>query len=154
MVLWYWLSLPLSRRYPSCYVCCTELHQEAQRPVSSQDVGSEEESGEKIHHHKVASAVYYHTTTHFTRGFTGFCMKSLMWPYTFFLAYLTTQETCCDARHKSGKQLLNSIWVYGLARNCMLLFQIFGCFWLLWLNSPFHSVSDICACTICICVFL
>lgn len=52
-----------SRRYPSCYVCCTELYQEAQRPVSSQDVGSEEESEEKIHHHQVASAVYYHSTT-------------------------------------------------------------------------------------------
>ncbi|XP_074506657.1 SUN domain-containing ossification factor isoform X1 [Sebastes fasciatus] len=40
-------------RYRSCYVGCTESHQEAQGPVSSQDVGSEEESGETIHHQKV-----------------------------------------------------------------------------------------------------
>ncbi|KAG8013955.1 Dynamin-3, partial [Nibea albiflora] len=44
---------PSIPRYPSCYVGCTESHQEAQRPVSSQDVGSEEGSGEKIHDHKV-----------------------------------------------------------------------------------------------------
>lgn len=36
-----------------CYVGCTESLQEAQRTVSSQDVGSEEESGEKSRHHKV-----------------------------------------------------------------------------------------------------
>ncbi|XP_059199844.1 SUN domain-containing ossification factor-like isoform X2 [Centropristis striata] len=39
--------------YPSYYVGCQESLQEAQRPVSSQDVGSEEESGEQNHHHKV-----------------------------------------------------------------------------------------------------
>ncbi|XP_031710976.1 SUN domain-containing ossification factor isoform X1 [Anarrhichthys ocellatus] len=40
-------------RDPSGYVGCTEAHQEAQRPVSSQDVGSEEESGERSHHRKI-----------------------------------------------------------------------------------------------------
>ncbi|XP_073347557.1 SUN domain-containing ossification factor-like isoform X2 [Pagrus major] len=43
--------------YPSCYVGCTEPHQEAQRPESSQDVGSEEESGEKIQPHKVEESL-------------------------------------------------------------------------------------------------
>lgn len=55
VVLWH--SLSLSRRYPSCYVGCTEPHQEAQRPESSQDVGSEEEPGESIQPHKVAFVV-------------------------------------------------------------------------------------------------
>lgn len=35
------------------------MHEETQGPVSSQDVGLEEETGEKIPDHKVASAVYY-----------------------------------------------------------------------------------------------
>ncbi|XP_070701935.1 SUN domain-containing ossification factor-like [Pempheris klunzingeri] len=48
-----WLCVAVACRYPSCYVGCTESHQEAERPLSSQDVGSEEESGEKLHHHKV-----------------------------------------------------------------------------------------------------
>lgn len=48
-----WLCVAVVCWYPSCYVGCLESHQEAQRPVSSQDVGSEEESGEKNHHHKV-----------------------------------------------------------------------------------------------------
>lgn len=57
------MSFPSSLRYPSCYVGCTEPHQEAQRPVSSQDISSEEEAGEKIHHDKVESAVHCHSTT-------------------------------------------------------------------------------------------
>ncbi|XP_071347815.1 SUN domain-containing ossification factor-like isoform X2 [Trachinotus anak] len=48
-----WLCVAVVSWYPSCYVGCTESHQEAQRTVSSQDVGSEEESGEKTPHHKV-----------------------------------------------------------------------------------------------------
>nr|XP_046265404.1 SUN domain-containing ossification factor-like isoform X3 [Scatophagus argus] len=48
-----WLCVAVACRYPSCYVACTESHQEAQRPVSSQDISSEEESGEKFHDHKV-----------------------------------------------------------------------------------------------------
>ncbi|XP_049888863.1 SUN domain-containing ossification factor-like isoform X2 [Epinephelus moara] len=48
-----WLCMAVLFRYPSCYVGCTESHQEAQGPVSSQEVGTEEESGEKIHQHKV-----------------------------------------------------------------------------------------------------
>ncbi|KAL7386914.1 hypothetical protein ABVT39_015507 [Epinephelus coioides] len=48
-----WLCMAVLFRYHSCYVGCTESHQEAQGPVSSQDVGTEEESGEKIHQHKV-----------------------------------------------------------------------------------------------------
>ncbi|XP_068594004.1 SUN domain-containing ossification factor-like isoform X2 [Cebidichthys violaceus] len=48
-----WLCVAVVSRDPSRYVGCTESHQEAQRPVSSQDVGSEEESGEKSRHHKI-----------------------------------------------------------------------------------------------------
>ncbi|XP_056277079.1 SUN domain-containing ossification factor-like isoform X2 [Pseudoliparis swirei] len=48
-----WLCLTVVCRYPSCYVGCTESHQEAQRPVSSKDVSLEEESGEKSHHQKM-----------------------------------------------------------------------------------------------------
>ncbi|XP_044076841.1 SUN domain-containing ossification factor-like isoform X2 [Siniperca chuatsi] len=48
-----WLCVAVVCWYPSCYVGCTESHQVAQRPVSSQDDGSEEESEEKIHYHKV-----------------------------------------------------------------------------------------------------
>ncbi|TNN81483.1 SUN domain-containing ossification factor [Liparis tanakae] len=43
-----WLCFTVVCRYPSCYVGCTESHQEAQRPV-----GPEEESGEKSHHQKM-----------------------------------------------------------------------------------------------------
>nr|XP_020474000.1 SUN domain-containing ossification factor-like isoform X2 [Monopterus albus] len=46
------LCLAVVSWYPSCYVGCTESHQEAQRPVSSQDVVSEEESGEKADQHQ------------------------------------------------------------------------------------------------------
>ncbi|XP_041805585.1 SUN domain-containing ossification factor-like isoform X2 [Chelmon rostratus] len=48
-----WLCIAVVCWYSSCYVGCTESDQEAQRPLSSQDVSSEEESGENIHHHKV-----------------------------------------------------------------------------------------------------
>ncbi|XP_070830668.1 SUN domain-containing ossification factor-like [Chaetodon trifascialis] len=48
-----WLCVAVVCWYSSCYVGCTESDQEAQRPVSSQDVSLEEESGEKIDHHKV-----------------------------------------------------------------------------------------------------
>ncbi|XP_056248064.1 SUN domain-containing ossification factor-like isoform X1 [Seriola aureovittata] len=48
-----WLCVAVVSWFPSCYVGCTESHPEAQRPVSSQDVSSEEESGEKTPHHKV-----------------------------------------------------------------------------------------------------
>ncbi|XP_068427286.1 SUN domain-containing ossification factor-like isoform X2 [Clinocottus analis] len=48
-----WLCVAVVCRYPSCYVGCTESHQEAQRPVSSQDVGPEEASGEKSDHHTI-----------------------------------------------------------------------------------------------------
>ncbi|KAF1383452.1 hypothetical protein PFLUV_G00132040 [Perca fluviatilis] len=51
--VWLCVAVTLCCWYPSCYVGCTESYQEAQRPVSSQDVGSEEESEEKIHHHQV-----------------------------------------------------------------------------------------------------
>lgn len=47
------ITLVVVCRYPSCNVGCTETHQETQRPVSSQDDGSEEESGVKGHHRKV-----------------------------------------------------------------------------------------------------
>lgn len=50
--VWLCVAVTLVCWYPSCYVGCTET-QEAQRPVSSQDVGSEEESREKIQDHKV-----------------------------------------------------------------------------------------------------
>ncbi|XP_042353515.1 SUN domain-containing ossification factor-like isoform X2 [Plectropomus leopardus] len=52
-----WLCLTAVCRYPSYYVSCVESHQEAQRPVSSQDVGTEEESGENIHHQKVEESL-------------------------------------------------------------------------------------------------
>ncbi|XP_036939910.1 SUN domain-containing ossification factor-like isoform X1 [Acanthopagrus latus] len=48
-----WLCVAVVCWYPSCYVGCTELHQEAQRPESSQDVRSEEEPGESTQPHKV-----------------------------------------------------------------------------------------------------
>ncbi|XP_040000081.1 SUN domain-containing ossification factor-like isoform X2 [Xiphias gladius] len=48
-----WLCVAVVSWYPSCYVGCTESHQEAQRPESSQDISSEEESGEKTPHQKV-----------------------------------------------------------------------------------------------------
>ncbi|XP_069020687.1 SUN domain-containing ossification factor-like isoform X2 [Embiotoca jacksoni] len=48
-----WLCVTAVCWYPRCYVGCTELQQEAQRAVSSQDVSSEEDSGEPLHHHKV-----------------------------------------------------------------------------------------------------
>lgn len=47
-----WLCVAIVCWYPSCYVDCTESHQEAQRPVSSQDISTEEESEEKLLHHK------------------------------------------------------------------------------------------------------
>ncbi|XP_026169677.1 SUN domain-containing ossification factor isoform X2 [Mastacembelus armatus] len=43
--------------YPSCYVRCVEPHQEAQRPVSSQDLSSEEAPGEKTDHHEESGFV-------------------------------------------------------------------------------------------------
>ncbi|KAA8587401.1 hypothetical protein FQN60_016263 [Etheostoma spectabile] len=49
--VWLCVAVTLYCWYPSCYVGCT--YQEAQRPVSSQDVGTEEESEEKIHYHQV-----------------------------------------------------------------------------------------------------
>ncbi|XP_035526583.1 SUN domain-containing ossification factor-like isoform X1 [Morone saxatilis] len=55
-----WLCVTVVCWYPSCYVGCTESHQEAQRPVSSQDIGSEEESQEKIHSHKVEESLVSH----------------------------------------------------------------------------------------------
>ncbi|KAM7378945.1 hypothetical protein PAMP_004533 [Pampus punctatissimus] len=48
-----WLCVAVVCWYPSCYVYCTESHQEAQRPMSSEDISSEEASGEKTHQHKV-----------------------------------------------------------------------------------------------------
>ncbi|XP_029380464.1 SUN domain-containing ossification factor isoform X2 [Echeneis naucrates] len=48
-----WLCVVAVCRCPRGYVGCTDSHQEAQRPVSSQDLSSEEESGEKTPHHKV-----------------------------------------------------------------------------------------------------
>ncbi|XP_037314957.2 SUN domain-containing ossification factor-like isoform X2 [Pungitius pungitius] len=48
-----WLCVTVFCWCCSCYVGGTESLQEAQRPVSSQDVGSEEESGEKGRHHKI-----------------------------------------------------------------------------------------------------
>ncbi|XP_034558376.1 SUN domain-containing ossification factor-like isoform X2 [Notolabrus celidotus] len=48
-----WLCVAVVCRYPSFYVGCTEPQQEPQRPVSSQDVGTEEDSGEESHHQKV-----------------------------------------------------------------------------------------------------
>ncbi|XP_054481085.1 SUN domain-containing ossification factor-like isoform X2 [Anoplopoma fimbria] len=52
-----WLCVAVLCRYHSCYVGCTESHQETQRPVSSQDVGSEEESGENSHQHKIEESL-------------------------------------------------------------------------------------------------
>ncbi|XP_072219172.1 SUN domain-containing ossification factor-like isoform X1 [Leuresthes tenuis] len=43
-----WLCVAVVCRYLSCYVGCTELDREAQRPESPQDVDSEESSGETI----------------------------------------------------------------------------------------------------------
>ncbi|XP_063742504.1 SUN domain-containing ossification factor-like isoform X2 [Eleginops maclovinus] len=54
-----WLCVAVVCRSPSCYVGCTETLQEAPRPVSSQDLGSEEESGEEIHHHKVEESLIF-----------------------------------------------------------------------------------------------
>ncbi|XP_047446333.1 SUN domain-containing ossification factor-like isoform X2 [Mugil cephalus] len=48
-----WICVAVVCWYPSCYVGCTESHQEAQRSLPSQDAGSEEESGEKPHQTKV-----------------------------------------------------------------------------------------------------
>ncbi|KAM8850937.1 SUN domain-containing ossification factor-like isoform 2-T2 [Spinachia spinachia] len=48
-----WLCVTAFCRCSSCYAGGTESVQEAQRPVSSQDVGSEEDSGEKSHQHKI-----------------------------------------------------------------------------------------------------
>ncbi|AWP04472.1 putative SUN domain-containing ossification factor-like [Scophthalmus maximus] len=48
-----WLCVAVVCRYPSCYVGCTETHQEAQGPESPQDVSAEEESGGKTPHQKV-----------------------------------------------------------------------------------------------------
>lgn len=156
MLLWHWLSFPLSRRNLSCYVDCTESHQEAQRPTSSQDVGSEEESGEKIHDNKVASAVYYHTITLITQRLHKVAVWNRLWSYTFS-GHLTTQETCCHDRHISDQKLLhNSIWIYRSAKNVMLFSQIYGCFDLCvipWLECPYHRASDICVC-IYLCVYL
>ncbi|KAM9845440.1 uncharacterized protein ACBR49_012173 [Aulostomus maculatus] len=51
------LCVVLVCRSPSCYVGCTESHQETQRPVSSsQDVSVEEESRES-HQHKVEESL-------------------------------------------------------------------------------------------------
>lgn len=50
--VWLCVVVTLVCWYPSCYVGCTET-QEARWPVSSQDVGSEEESREKTQDHKV-----------------------------------------------------------------------------------------------------
>uniref|UniRef100_UPI0037E70BF1 SUN domain-containing ossification factor-like isoform X2 n=1 Tax=Semicossyphus pulcher TaxID=241346 RepID=UPI0037E70BF1 len=52
-----WLCVAVVCRYPSCYVGCTESQQESQRPVSSQNIGAEEESGEKIHHLQVEDSL-------------------------------------------------------------------------------------------------
>ncbi|KAK2822059.1 hypothetical protein Q5P01_022124 [Channa striata] len=38
--------------YPLCYVACTESHQESQKPLSSQDIGVEEDLEEKKNDHK------------------------------------------------------------------------------------------------------
>ncbi|XP_040911198.1 SUN domain-containing ossification factor-like isoform X2 [Toxotes jaculatrix] len=51
-----WLCVAVVSWYPNYYVGCTESQQEAQRPVSPQDISSEEESGEKTPHHKVEEA--------------------------------------------------------------------------------------------------
>ncbi|CAJ1071716.1 SUN domain-containing ossification factor-like isoform X1 [Xyrichtys novacula] len=48
-----WLCVAVVCRYPSFYVGCTESQQEPQRPVSSQDVGAKEDSGERSQHQKV-----------------------------------------------------------------------------------------------------
>nr|XP_019967038.1 PREDICTED: SUN domain-containing ossification factor-like isoform X2 [Paralichthys olivaceus] len=48
-----WLCVAVLSWYPSCYVGCTESHQEAQRTMASQDVSPEEESGEKTPPEKV-----------------------------------------------------------------------------------------------------
>ncbi|XP_041659117.1 SUN domain-containing ossification factor-like isoform X2 [Cheilinus undulatus] len=52
-----WLCVAVVCRYPSFYVGCTELQQEPQRPDSSQDIGAEEDSGEKIHCQKVEDSL-------------------------------------------------------------------------------------------------
>lgn len=43
--------------YHCYFISCTETDGESQRPVSSQDVGSEEETVEKVPDHQVASVV-------------------------------------------------------------------------------------------------
>ncbi|KAG7525497.1 hypothetical protein JOB18_027570 [Solea senegalensis] len=48
-----WLCVAVVSRYPSCYVGCTESHQEPERPVASQDVSSEEELVQNTPDHKV-----------------------------------------------------------------------------------------------------
>lgn len=50
-------TFPFCCSYHCCYISGTETDGESQRPVSSQDVGSEEEAGEKVPDRKVASAV-------------------------------------------------------------------------------------------------
>ncbi|KAM3866053.1 SUN domain-containing ossification factor [Diretmus argenteus] len=48
-----WLFVALVCWHNSCYVGCTEQHQEAQGLLPTQDIRSEEEAEEKTHHHKV-----------------------------------------------------------------------------------------------------
>ncbi|XP_071372475.1 SUN domain-containing ossification factor-like isoform X2 [Centroberyx affinis] len=59
-VLSVWLFVALLCWHSSCYVGCTEPHQEAQRLLPTQDISSEEEPGENTHHHKVEESWVLH----------------------------------------------------------------------------------------------
>ncbi|XP_053185362.1 SUN domain-containing ossification factor-like [Scomber japonicus] len=56
-----WLCVAVVCWYPSCYVSFPESDPEAQKPVSSQDISPEEESGESTLHHKVEEGLVLHT---------------------------------------------------------------------------------------------
>lgn len=99
---WHLTASPLSPRCPSYYVDCTESQQEVERPESSQDFSSEEESRAKSHHHTVAiCCIIQHlhhqvvAQQHLRRSVAHVTYAS---HYHFYLAYLTTNETCYHAK--------------------------------------------------------
>ncbi|KAM4605479.1 SUN domain-containing ossification factor [Polymixia lowei] len=55
-----WLFVALVCWHPSCHVGCTKQHPEAQRPPPTQDIGSEEEPGDKTHHHELEESWVSH----------------------------------------------------------------------------------------------
>lgn len=53
------IALRFCCSYHCCFISCTVTDGESQGPVSSQDVGSEEETVEKVHDHQVASCLLH-----------------------------------------------------------------------------------------------